>query len=71
MSDCPKCLDIPGYKHHAHTCDLGAPDQPEMMDVPMIADTFPVVLYLGSEDDREELIQAMMEIHPNMRSKKL
>lgn len=47
------------------------PDEPEMIDVPVIADTFPVVLYLGSEDDREELIQAMMEVHPNMRSRKL
>ena len=43
----------------------------EMMDVPIIKDTFPVVLYLGSEEDREELIQALMAIHPNMRSKKL
>jgi len=40
-------------------------------DCPEIEGTFPVVLYLGSEEDREELIQALMEIHPNMRSKKL
>ncbi len=69
MSDCPVCQEIEGYT--IHTCDLDAPDEPEMMDVPIIADTFPVVLYLGSEEDREELIQAMMVIHPNMRSRKL
>jgi len=46
-------------------------DKPEIIDIPVIAGTFPVVLYLCSEDDQEELIQAMMEIHPNMRSRKL
>ena len=43
----------------------------ETIDVPVIEGAFPVVLYLGSEEDREELIQALMEVHPNMRSKKL
>lgn len=43
----------------------------QMMDVPILKGTFPVVLYLGSEDDREELIQAIKEIYPNMRSRKL
>jgi len=69
MSDCPVCLEQPGY--FAHTCDKDAPDYPEMEEYPIIKDTFPVVLYLGSEADREELIQVMMELHPNMRSKKL
>ncbi len=69
MSDCPVCQEIPGYT--IHVCDLGAPDQPEMVDVPVIAGTFPVVLYLGSEEDREDLIQALMEVNPNMRSRKL
>ena len=69
MSDCPVCMGIPNF--FAHTCDKGAPDQPEMKEFPVIKDTFPVVLYLGSEEDREELIQVMMELHPNMRSKKL
>jgi len=38
---------------------------------PEIEGTFPVVLYLGSEEDREELIQAVMEVKPNMKSRKL
>lgn len=45
--------------------------EPEMIDVPVVEGTFPVVLYLGSEGDREELIQALMEIYPNMKSRKL
>ncbi len=45
--------------------------EPVMMEVPILEDTFPVVLYLGSEEDREDLIQAVMEIKPNMVSKKL
>ncbi len=43
----------------------------ELKNTPEISGTFPVVLYLGSEEDREELIQAMMETHPNMRSREL
>jgi len=62
---------------HSHGQDVICPldpinyDEPKMIEVPVISGTFPVVLYLGSEDDREELIQAMMEIHPSMRSRKL
>jgi len=41
------------------------------VDQPELEGTFPVVMYLGSENDREELIQAVMEVNPNMRSKKL
>ncbi len=69
MSDCPKCLNVPGFD--SHTCDKDAPDEPEMLSVPIVVGTFPVVLYLGSKEDREGLIQVMMELHPNMRSRKL
>ena len=41
------------------------------LNPPELEGTFPVVLYLGSEEDREELIQAVMEISPNMKSRKL
>lgn len=58
-------------KHGRQFCFDCHTGNPEMIDVPVIEGTFPVVLYLGSEEDREELIQAMMEIHPNMRSRKL
>ena len=69
MTDCPKCLEVPGFD--SHTCGADALDEPETIQVPVLEGTFPVVLYLGSEDDREELIQVMMQIHPNMRSAKL
>ena len=58
-------------KHNRQFCAECHMKEPEMMDSPIIPDTFPVVLYLGSEEDREELIQALMDIHPNMRSAKL
>ena len=41
------------------------------IDQPELEGTFPVVMYLGSEEDREELIQAVMEVKPNMRSRKI
>lgn len=47
------------------------PAEPETIEAPVIPGTFPVVLYLGNEEDREELIQALMAIHPNLRSRKL
>ena len=43
----------------------------KLMEVPIVSDTYPVVLYLGSEEDREELIQVLMKIIPDMRSRKL
>jgi len=36
-----------------------------------VSKTEPVICYFATEDDREEFIQAMMEIKPDMRSIKV
>ncbi len=36
-----------------------------------VKDTEPVICYFATEDDREEFIQAIMEVKPNMRTVKV
>ena len=62
---------ISALAHKTHRGIIAKEEDSMVMKVPIVLDTYPVVLYLGSEMDREDLIQSVRRIIPDMQSRKL
>jgi phage FluMu protein Com len=74
---CPKCKHI---DYHAEWCQTTADSNSALIDglddnstapIPELEGTYPVVLYFGNEEDRDEFMAIVQEAKPGMITRKL